>query len=78
MVLHAVFLGTREEIDYLYHGGTNAHFPGQWQRLRNVVDAPQSPDYPEQLFEMMTGDDPNERERVIAEIMAVFEATGKM
>jgi proline iminopeptidase len=65
MVLRGVFLGTRDEIDYLYHGGAAAFFPDNWDRLKHVVPEPEVPDYPRQLFEMITGDDPEERETAI-------------
>jgi len=65
MVLRGVFLGTRAEIDYLYHGGAAMFFPDNWDRLRNVVPEPDVMDYPRQLFEMITGDDPTERETAI-------------
>jgi len=65
MVLRGVFLGTRAEIDFLYHGGAGMFFPDSWERLKQVVPEPEVPDYPRQLFEMITGDDPKERETAI-------------
>jgi proline iminopeptidase len=65
MVLRGVFLATQAEIDYFYHGGTAKFFPDNWERLRGVVPEPDTSDYPRQLFEMMTGEDPNERETAI-------------
>lgn len=65
MVLRGVFLGTQGEIDYLYHGGASLFYPDNWDRLQDVVPEPNVSDYPRQLFEMITGDDPVERETAI-------------
>lgn len=65
MVLRGVFLGTLAEIEHLYHGGAAMYFPDNWDRLKNVVPEPDVPDYPRQLFEMITGDDAIERETAI-------------
>jgi proline iminopeptidase len=65
MVLRSIFLGTSDEIDYLYHGGAGAFYPENWERLRNVIPEPEVPDYHRQLFEMITGEDPKDRETAI-------------
>jgi len=67
MVLRGVFLGTREEIDHFYHGGTAGSFPDAWARLRTVVPDPDSLDYPRQLFEMITGDEAEASRRAMEE-----------
>jgi len=65
MVLRGVFLGSSDEIEHLYHGGAALLFPENWARLKNVVPEPSVPDYPRQLFEMITGDDATERQTAI-------------
>jgi proline iminopeptidase len=65
LVLRGVFLATRDEIDHFYHGGTSRHFPENWNRLREIVPRPDRLDYPRQLFELITGDDPGRREAAI-------------
>ena len=65
LVLHGVFLCTREEIDFVYHGAVSMFFPEAWERLKLVLPRPDDPTYPRQLFELMTGDDPRERETAI-------------
>ena len=65
LVLRSVFLCTREEIDFLYHGAVSTFFPETWERLKLVLPRPDEPSYPEQLFELITGDDPLERETAI-------------
>lgn len=65
IVLRGVFLATRDEIDHFYHGGAARFFPENWNRLREIVPRPESLDYPAQLFQMITGDDPALRDRAI-------------
>jgi proline iminopeptidase len=65
MVLRGVFLGTRREIDHFYHGGAAVSFPDNWERLRAILSEPDRLDYPRQLFEIMTGDDPDAARRAI-------------
>ncbi len=67
MLLRGVYLGTREDIDYFYHGGSAALFPEAWERLRSILPKPESLDYPRQLFEMATGKDPETRKLAIDE-----------
>ena len=67
MLLRGVYLGTREDIDYFYHGGAAAQFPEAWERLRSILPEPESLDYPRQLFEMATGEDPEARKLAIDE-----------
>jgi proline iminopeptidase len=66
MVLRGVFLGTRVEVDHFYHGGVSARYPENWERLRSILPAPDRFDYPRQLFELTTGDDPEIRRRAVA------------
>ena len=72
LVLRGVFLGTREEIDDFYHEGAARLFPDAWDRLRSILPRPERMDYPRQLFEMATGDDPEARRKAI-EGWAYFE-----
>lgn len=65
IVLRGVFLATRDEIDHFYHGGASRFFPENWNRLREIIPEPERLDYPAQLFELITGDDPALRERAI-------------
>jgi proline iminopeptidase len=65
LVLRGVFLATRAEIDYFYHGGAALFFPDNFEQLQQVVPEPDSLDYPRQLFEMTRSDDPEVRERAI-------------
>ena len=65
LVLHGVFLCSSEEIDFRYHGGASMFFPDAWERFKLVVPRPDEADYPRQLFEAITGDDPREREVAI-------------
>jgi len=67
MLLRGVFLAEREDIDYFYHGGAAALFPEAWERLRSILPEPESLDYPRQLFEMATGEDPEIRKLAIEE-----------
>ena len=73
LVLHGVFLCTQEEIDFLYHGAVSTFFPEAWERLKLVLPRPDDPSYPRQLFELMTGDDPRERETAV-ESWSFYEA----
>jgi proline iminopeptidase len=72
MLLRGVFLGAREDIDFFYHGGAAALFPDAWERLRGILPEPDSLDYPRQLFEMATGEDP-EASRLAIEEWAYYE-----
>ena len=72
MLLRGVFLATREDIDYFYHGGAAAQFPEAWERLRGILPEPESLDYPRQLFEMATGEDP-EAAKLAIEEWALYE-----
>jgi proline iminopeptidase len=66
LLLRGVFLATDGEIDYFYRGGTALHFPENFERLRGLLPHPERPDYPRQLFEVMTeGADPAVREKAI-------------
>jgi proline iminopeptidase len=65
MVLRGVFLATRQEIDDFYHGGAAVLFPDNWQQLRAILPDPERLDYPRQLFNVMTGDDPVARKKAI-------------
>lgn len=65
LVLRGVFLGTQEEINHFYHGGTAALFPDNYEKLQDLVPDPQSLDYHRQLFEMTQSEDPQVRQRAI-------------
>jgi proline iminopeptidase len=65
MLLRGVFLATKAEVDYFYHGGTAAHFPENFERLRSVVPRPAQLDYPRQLFEMTQSEDAAIRRKAI-------------
>jgi proline iminopeptidase len=67
LLLRGVYLCTRDDIDYFYHGGSAAQFPEAWERLRSILPEPESLDYPRQLFEMATGKDPESRKLAIDE-----------
>lgn len=72
MLLRGVFLATREDIDYFYHGGAAAQFPDAWERLRSILPDPERLDYPRQLFEMATSEDPETSKLAIDE-WALYE-----
>ena len=72
MLLRGVFLATRGDIDYFYHGGAAAQFPEAWERLRSILPEPERLDYPRQLFEMATGEDAKAAELAIEE-WALYE-----
>ena len=72
MLLRGVFLGSREDIDFFYHGGAAALFPDAWERLRGILPEPDSLDYPRQLFEMATGEDAEAR-RIAIDEWALYE-----
>ena len=65
LVLEGAFLCTPEQVDFRYHGGSSMFFPDAWERLRLVVPRPDDANYPRQLFELLTGDDPQEREAAV-------------
>jgi proline iminopeptidase len=65
LILRGVFLGTKAEIDYFYHGGAALLFPDNYERLRTIIPDPSSLDYPRQLFEMTQSDDPELRQKAI-------------
>lgn len=65
MVLRGVFLASKAEIDYFYHGGATLFFPDNWEALRAVVPDPDSMNYPQQLFEMTQSEDPATRKKAI-------------
>ena len=65
MVLRGVFLASKAEIDYFYHGGASLFFPDNWEKLRAVVPNPESMDYPRQLFDMTQSEDPTTRKKAI-------------
>lgn len=58
LVLWGVFTCRQQEIDHLYHGGTAAFYPENYRRLQQIVPEPKQLNYPEQLFNVMTGHDP--------------------
>jgi proline iminopeptidase len=72
LLLRGVFLATREDIDYFYHGGAAAQFPDAWERLRGILPEPERLDYPRQLFEMATSQDP-EISRLAIDEWALYE-----
>lgn len=61
MILREVFLGTKEEIDYFYHGGTAAFFPKIYQKLIDLLEYPNKPNLPAQLLEKLQSPDANTR-----------------
>lgn len=67
MLLRGIYLCTRKDIDYFYHGGAAAQFPEAWERLRSILPEPESLDYPRQLFEMVAGTDSEARKLAVDE-----------
>lgn len=65
LVLRGVFLGSKEEIDFFYHGGTARFFPENYARLRGIIPEPDRLDYPRQLFAMTQSEDPALRKKAI-------------
>ncbi len=63
LVLRGVFLATKQETHHFYHGGAGLFFPDAFAELQKVVPAPESLDYPRQLFEMTQSADAATRER---------------
>ena len=63
LVLRGIFLGTKGELDHIYHGGAAAYFPEAWARLRAAVPRPARLDYPQQLLALLTGPDRALRDR---------------
>src|SRR3989344_4042271 len=43
LVLRGIFLGSKEEIDYFYRGGTQLHNPEAWRRFVNHVPSGKDP-----------------------------------
>lgn len=67
MVLRGVFLASKAEIDFFYHGGAASFFPDTWERLRKIIPDADRLEYPRQLFEMTQSDDPKKRKQAIEE-----------
>ena len=67
LVLRGVFLGSKDEIERYYHGGTYLFYPETYERLKQVIPDPDSLDYPRQLFEMIQGRDREARDKAIKE-----------
>jgi proline iminopeptidase len=65
LVMRGIFLGSKSEIDYFYHGGATVFFPDNWERLRFILPNPEKLDYPRQLFEMTQSSDPATRKKAI-------------
>ncbi len=65
LVLRGVFTCTRPEIDHFYHGGAEAFFPDAAADLRAVIPHPESKDWPRQLLELTTSEDPAVRDRAV-------------
>ncbi|MBI4716561.1 MAG: prolyl aminopeptidase [Planctomycetes bacterium] len=63
LILRGVFLATKEETDYFYHGGAGLFFPDAFERLQAIVPHPERHDYPQQLLDLIRGDDAEKRER---------------
>lgn len=70
LVLWGVFTCREQEIDHLYHGGVAPFYPENYQHLQQIVPDPQRMNYPEQLFEVITGAD-----RLLADSAIVAFAT---
>ncbi|MBI4882145.1 MAG: prolyl aminopeptidase [Planctomycetes bacterium] len=63
LVLRGVFLATKQETDHFYHGGAGLFFPEAYADLQRILPAPESLDYPRQLFEMTQSEDREVREK---------------
>lgn len=72
LVLRGVFTCTRAEIDHFYHGGTEPFFPDAYAELRAAIPRPESRDWPRQLLELTTSEDPAVRDRA-ARAWALYE-----
>ncbi len=65
LVMRGIFLASKAEINYFYHGGATLFFPDNWERLRGILPEPDKLDYPRQLFDMTQSDDPATRKKAI-------------
>ncbi|UCH97452.1 MAG: prolyl aminopeptidase [Candidatus Aminicenantes bacterium] len=63
MILRGIFTATKREIDHFYHGGTALHFPGNYQKLTDLLDHPDKKNFPAQLLEKLQSKDPAVREK---------------
>lgn len=63
LVLRGVFLGSKQEIDHFYHGGTAAYFPEVHAKLQSLLPDPKKLNYPEQLLTMLQSSDAETRRR---------------
>jgi proline iminopeptidase len=67
LVLRGVFLGSQEEIDHFYHGGSGAFFPEAYARLRSHLPHPDRPNYPTQLLALLRSDNEAVRKKIAFE-----------
>jgi len=65
MVLRGIFLGSKAEIDHFYHGGAERVYPLNFARLQSILPEPETLNYPEQLFGMITSGDDEQRQLAI-------------
>jgi proline iminopeptidase len=65
LVLRGIFLGSKSEIDYFYHGGAAEAYPENFARLQSIIPNAEDFTYPKQLFDMTQSDDPELREKAI-------------
>lgn len=67
LVLRGVFLARLEDVDHLYHGGTSIAFPDAYARLERLVGRTDRTGYPQTLFDLVTHENPEIRQRAIRE-----------
>jgi proline iminopeptidase len=63
MVLRGVFTGTKEEIDFFYHGGAARFFPENYEELLKHIGNPETKNYPEQLLAELQSSDPATKQK---------------
>jgi proline iminopeptidase len=64
MILRGVFLGTEEEIEYHYLGN-RFFFPREHDKLLSLLPDPARGTHPDYLFELIRGDDPVLRQKIL-------------
>lgn len=67
LVLFGVFLGTRDEFDWVFHGGLGARFPTQWDRLQRAVGATEDTDVVRMAHDLLVHEDPDTARRIAHE-----------
>jgi proline iminopeptidase len=61
LILRGIFLGTREECDWLYHAGASALFPDAWEQFTSHIPKDERSSLVDAYYRRLTSDDAETR-----------------